>query len=430
MAYLGSWKIDDWLTFYCNTHNASTGAATDADAVPSYRIYEDETGAAITNGNMALLDAANTVGFYSERLQLLAATGFEKGKQYAIYISATVATIEGTIHHTFQIEAEVDANTVSPTVSADVVSISGDGAAADNLEAACDGGSYNVGGGAIIAASVTGNVGGNVAGSVGSVTGAVGSVAGNVGGNVTGSVGSVVATVDADVVSVSGDAGAADNLELDYDGTGYAKANSIIGTCTTNTDMRGTDNALLAASIPANFGVLSITAVTGRVDVASIEGADATNQIRDSVVDDATRIDASALNTLSGHSPDNTIADVDDITGLNDLSAAQVNAECDTALVDYDPPTKAELDAGLAALNDPTASAVALAVGQRSIPDSYSADGAQPTIEQAILAIQQFLQERSVVATTVTVRKPDGATAAMTFTLDDATDPTSITRSG
>jgi hypothetical protein len=38
------------------------------------------------------------------------------------------------------------------------------------------------------------------------------------------------------------------------------------------------------------------------------------------------------------------------ITGLNNLSAAQVNAEVDTALADYDPPTKAELDAGLAAL--------------------------------------------------------------------------------
>lgn len=43
--------------------------------------------------------------------------------------------------------------------------------------------------------------------------------------------------VSSDVTAVSGDSGAADNLELDYDGTGYAKANSTIGTCTTNTDM-------------------------------------------------------------------------------------------------------------------------------------------------------------------------------------------------
>src|SRR5574343_223896 len=39
------------------------------------------------------------------------------------------------------------------------------------------------------------------------------------------------------------------------------------------------------------------------VNVVQVEGSDATNQIRDSVVDDATRIDASALNTLSAKAP-------------------------------------------------------------------------------------------------------------------------------
>lgn len=72
-----------------------------------------------------------------------------------------------------------------------------------------------------------------------------------------------------DVGKISGDATAADNLELDYDGTGYAKSNSTIGTCTTNTDMRGTDNAFLAASAPANFGDLAITASTGQVTVGT-----------------------------------------------------------------------------------------------------------------------------------------------------------------
>lgn len=39
------------------------------------------------------------------------------------------------------------------------------------------------------------------------------------------------------VAEISEDATAANNLELDYDGTGLARANSTIGTCTTNTDM-------------------------------------------------------------------------------------------------------------------------------------------------------------------------------------------------
>ena len=105
--YLGSWKIDDYLTFPVNTHTPATGAATDADAVPTWRIYEDETGTAIATGSTAKLDDTNTTGFYSERIQLLAATGFEAGKSYTIYISATVGAIVGTMSHTFQIQAEV-----------------------------------------------------------------------------------------------------------------------------------------------------------------------------------------------------------------------------------------------------------------------------------------------------------------------------------
>jgi len=42
------------------------------------------------------------------------------------------------------------------------------------------------------------------------------------------------------------------------------------------------------------------------------------------------------------------------INGLNDLSTAQVNAEVDSALSDYNAPTKTEMDSGFAALNDIT----------------------------------------------------------------------------
>lgn len=63
-----------------------------------------------------------------------------------------------------------------------------------------------------------------------------------------------------------------------------------------------------------------------------------------------------------------------------------------------------------------------------TIPDSYSADGSQPTIAQAVLEILQMMQEKSISGTTLTVKKPDGSTSAMTFTLDSATAPTSITR--
>jgi len=62
------------------------------------------------------------------------------------------------------------------------------------------------------------------------------------------------------------------------------------------------------------------------------------------------------------------------------------------------------------------------------IPDSVSADGSQPTLQQAINMINQFLQERDVAGSTVIVKKPDGSTTLMTFTLNNPTNPTSITR--
>ena len=142
MSYRGSWKIDDYLTFCCNTHDPDTGVATDADSVPTYRVYEDETGTPILTGSMAFLDAANTTGFYSERIQLTTANGFEKGKCYTVYIAATVDSDPGTTHHNFQIEAEVDANTVSVTPDVNVAQISGDSGAADNAEAFFDGTGY------------------------------------------------------------------------------------------------------------------------------------------------------------------------------------------------------------------------------------------------------------------------------------------------
>lgn len=63
-----------------------------------------------------------------------------------------------------------------------------------------------------------------------------------------------------------------------------------------------------------------------------------------------------------------------------------------------------------------------------TIADSVPADGTRPSISQALYMLTQFMLERSVSSTTVTVKKPDGSTSLFTLTLNDATSPTSITR--
>jgi hypothetical protein len=62
------------------------------------------------------------------------------------------------------------------------------------------------------------------------------------------------------------------------------------------------------------------------------------------------------------------------------------------------------------------------------IADSVPADGTRPTVTQALYMLTQFMLERSVSGTTLTVKKPDGSTTLLTLTLNDATTPTTITR--
>lgn len=86
--------------------------------------------------------------------------------------------------------------------------------------------------------------------------------------------------LEVDAVEVSSDSGAADNLEADYDGTGYAKANSTIGTTTINTDMRGTDSAALASALSTHDGKLDtvdgiVDAVKAKTDNLPTDPADA-----------------------------------------------------------------------------------------------------------------------------------------------------------
>jgi hypothetical protein len=215
-------------------------------------------------------------------------------------------------------------------------------------------------------------------------------------------------------------------LAADYfDPAADAVANvTLVDTTTTNSDMRGTNGALLSSGYtsPDNAGI-----------------------------------------TSNGNA----------IGALNDLSAAQVNAEVDTALSDYDGPTNAEMEARtivsanyatatavadvptvaefeartLVAANyfDPAADTVARVtlvdttttntdmlsasdVLTTQMTESYAADGTAPTLAEAIFLSMQNLQDFSFSGTTQTVKKIDGSTTAATYTLDDASAPTSKTR--
>jgi hypothetical protein len=340
----------------------------------------------------------------------------------------------------------------SVTFGVNVTQISGDTTAADNLEAALDGT-----GGVTITAALTGAITGSLSGSVGSVTG-------NVGGNVTGSIGSLAAQAKADV-----------NAEVDSAIETY-HLDHLFQTTYDPASKPGAADALLNELVESDAGVARFTAnALEQGPSGGGGGGDATEANQTTIIahlvemKGATFVEATdslealrnrgdaAWTTATGFST-HAAADVwsvgtrtltagtnivlakgTGVTGFNDLSAAQVNSEVDTALADYDGPTNTEMEArtlaaasyataaSIAAL--PTAAEIFAAVATSALTEAYAADGAAPTLAQAIFAIQQRLTEFAISGTTLTVKKLDGSTTALVLTLNDATTPTSSTRS-
>lgn len=63
-----------------------------------------------------------------------------------------------------------------------------------------------------------------------------------------------------------------------------------------------------------------------------------------------------------------------------------------------------------------------------ALTESYATDGSAMTLSQALYQLWSLAAEKSIATTTLTAKKLDGTTTSMTFTLNDATSPTSITR--
>lgn len=108
------------------------------------------------------------------------------------------------------------------------------------------------------------------------------------------------------------------------------------------------------------------------------------------------------------------------LSELDESTGGKMANQVDIIQVD----TTTDIPALIAALNDISVSDVLTT----QMTEAYAADGVAPTLAQALFMIQQFLGDFGIVSTTYTVRKIDGSTTAATFTLDNGTAPTDITR--
>lgn len=62
------------------------------------------------------------------------------------------------------------------------------------------------------------------------------------------------------------------------------------------------------------------------------------------------------------------------------------------------------------------------------LTEAYRANGAAPTVAQALCEQLAYQNERTISGTTATLKKFDHTTTATTQTLNDATNPSSVTR--
>ena len=179
-----------------------------------------------------------------------------------------------------------------------------------------------------------------------------------------------------------------------------------------------------AVSTPATAGILDVNIKNIDNDAASASG---TVTFPNATLASTTNITAGTVTTATN------------VTTVNGLAAGVITAASIAADAITDAKVASDVtiasvtgavgsvtaDVTLAAAEE---NAIADAIRARQLTEGYAADGVAPTLQQALFMIQQMLTEMSIAGTTMTVKKLDGTTTAATFTLDDATTPTSITR--
>jgi hypothetical protein len=386
MQYLGDYRIDDYITFGAQLHRFSSGAVYAPTGNVTYTFYENNsTSGAPTGGNLAQLNSKT--GLYTARVQLTTASGFEAGKEYLIHIEATVDSVAAAELLMFRITGnpKVDLDTIktqSVTCGAGVTILASVGTAATST--AQTGDSYAIVNGDHGLVSVQDDIDTLLTRIVGTLAS----------GTHTAQSGDAYAYLGTNLGAAGANAteagGTGDHLTALATAAALATVDGIVDSILedTGTTLPGT-LATIASYIDTEVGTLvtNVGTILAAVDteVASI------------LEDTGTTLPAA-------------------IAALNNVSTAQVQTACTASLNAYDPPTKAETDAAV------------LALLTQQMTEAYNADGTAPTLAQALFVIMQRLTEFAIAGTTITVKKLDGSTTAMTLTLNDGTAPTSVTR--
>lgn len=124
---------------------------------------------------------------------------------------------------------------------------------------------------------------------------------------------------------------------------------------------------------------------------------------------------------------------ISDYTGSNQQAAVTPNwnttPDSDDTFVIYLPEGMQNPTVNVSHVNETSQTAFDLgAMLTTAMTEAYSTDGGTMTVAQALYGLVSMVSEFAVSGTTITCKKVDGATTSMTFTLNDASSPTSRTR--
>lgn len=84
--------LDGVYTFPCYTTSPSTGSSSDADAAPTFEVFEETTDTDMGFGG-SMTKRTSKTGSYRGQFTVSAANGFELGKVYSIDITAIIAGV-------------------------------------------------------------------------------------------------------------------------------------------------------------------------------------------------------------------------------------------------------------------------------------------------------------------------------------------------
>jgi hypothetical protein len=257
--YFGDYSEDQTVyipfnTFDSNDPSASVTITNLADA--DIKVHKDGSATQIvTDGATVSIDFDSITGNHLITIDTSVHADYATGSDYLVRIEGTTvdgATINAWVG-SFSIENRHSAGALRPTTAGRTLDVAATG------EAGVDLGNVT---GTLTQANV-GWVDSNSRVDVGSWLGTA----------VTTS--ATTAKPEVDVNSISNDATAANNLELDYDGTGYAKTNSTVGTVTTltgHTAQTGDSYARLGAPAGASVSA-DIAAIEAQTDDIGVAGA-------------------------------------------------------------------------------------------------------------------------------------------------------------